>query len=377
VSSSVLRALIVVPSIRELTNLVLFKDQLINQSCEAQIVIIDEGDGALRAVNNKLLHGLNYSYFGPREREDWFKARFKSAWKKLFSVIPERCHAETSFGFLLAYAEEPDIVIELDDDVSPINEHPLINLHARNLYERHGQTIKSDSRWYNTIENLKLNTGQTLFPRGHPYSKECRQTNYLLENRGSECVLNMGLWGGNLDLDALTILYHQGLHGTCEIEGTGVRRRKLIVARGTYFAVCSMDTSFKPKIIPAFYQLYMKHMGIDRFDDIWSGIFVKKVADHLGDNMCLGEPLVIHRKTPRNTLEDLRAELEGIIINETLWKIVDALELQGESYFDAYRSLIEHLRRNLQQFPRFIHKKFMEFQLNKMELWLEVIDQLK
>jgi hypothetical protein len=51
-----------------------------------------------------------------------------------------------------------------------------------------------------------------------------------------------------------------------------------------------MNTSFVSKIIPAFYQLYMKHMGVDRFNDIWSGIFLKKIVDHLGDNISLGTP---------------------------------------------------------------------------------------
>lgn len=54
------------------------------------------------------------------------------------------------------------------------------------------------------------------------------------------------------------------------------KREKVIVGKGTYLAVCSMNTSFTPEIIPAFYQLYMNFMGVDRFDDIWSGIFLKK-----------------------------------------------------------------------------------------------------
>jgi len=32
------------------------------------------------------------------------------------SVISERCHAETSFGFLITYEEEADVTIEMDDD---------------------------------------------------------------------------------------------------------------------------------------------------------------------------------------------------------------------------------------------------------------------
>jgi hypothetical protein len=100
----------------------------------------------------------------------------------------------------------------------------------------------------------------------------------------------MGLWTGHPDLDAITILYHSGLDGKCSINGKYLKREKVVVGGGTYFTLCSMNTSFVSKIIPAFYQLYMKHMGVDRFNDIWSGIFLKKIVDHLGDNISLGTP---------------------------------------------------------------------------------------
>ena len=50
-----------------------------------------------------------------RERREWFKGRFGSAFRRYEGIIPERCHAETSFGFLVAYEEDADVVLELDD----------------------------------------------------------------------------------------------------------------------------------------------------------------------------------------------------------------------------------------------------------------------
>jgi hypothetical protein len=125
------------------------------------------------------------------------------------------------------------------------------------------------------------------------------------------------------DLDALTVLHYGGLDGKCNIHSKNLKREKVVIEKGTYVAICSMNTAFVSKIIPAFYHLYMNHIGIDRFDDIWSGIFLKKIADHLGDNVSLGKPLVYHNKRPRNVFKDLRNELEGMVINETLWRIVE------------------------------------------------------
>jgi hypothetical protein len=138
-----------------------------------------------------------------------------------------------------------------------------------------------------------------------------------------------------------------------------------------------MNMAFRTEIVPSFYQLFMKEFGIDRFDDIWSGIFLKKIADHLGDRVSLGAPIVVHNKRPRNIFKDLRSELEGIVINEDLWRIVDSLDLNGTNYHDCYASLIDSLAIRLDQFREKLHRDFMKLQLKKMRLWLDVVDKIR
>jgi len=65
-------------------------------------------------------------------------------------------------------------------------------------------------------------------------------------------VLNMGLWIENPDLDVVTILYHEGLDGRCRINIKDLKREKVVVDKGTYFAVCNMNTSFVSEIIVLF-----------------------------------------------------------------------------------------------------------------------------
>jgi hypothetical protein len=369
---------IVIASINILSNLYNFKKEIVELKNNVKVVVVDEGDEVVRKKNRKILKSFNYEFYGPRERDQWFKDHFMGSYEKYSSIIPEKCHAETSFGFLIAYEEGADVILELDDDCFHIIGHDLIRGHLDNLLNGEGIIVNSNSKWYNTIENLVLNSNLMVFPRGHPYAPETRVENYTWKKTNNEkCVLNMGLWAGHPDLDALTILYNGGLDGRSGIKSVGLRRDRVIVDRGTYFAICSMNTSFQRKIVPAFYQLYMKVMGIDRFDDIWSGLFIKKIADHLGDNVCLGKPLVYHDKRPRSTFRDLKAELEGMIMNETLWKIVDSLELNGEDYFECYLELAEGIERNIDKFGEKIHKDFISLQLEKMKLWLELINRIQ
>jgi hypothetical protein len=369
---------IVIPSINVLFNLYGFEKEITELKDNVKVIVVDEGDEVIRKKNNEILKNFNYEFYGPKERIQWFKDHFTGNYEKYFSIIPEKCHAETSFGFLIAWEEGAHVILELDDDCFHVSDHELIRGHLDNLINNDGFIVYSNSKWYNTIENLVLNNNFLMFPRGHPYASKARVENYSWEvSKTKKCVLNMGLWVGHPDLDALTILYNGGLDGRGHVKSVGLKRDKIIIGKGTYFAICSMNTSFQRNIIPAFYQLYMKVMGIDRFDDIWSGLFIKKIADHIGDNICLGKPLVYHDKRPRSTFIDLKAELEGMIINEVLWEIVDSLEINGKDYFECYLELANGIEKNIKKFNEKVHRDFISLQVEKMKLWLELIDKIK
>lgn len=361
---------LVVATINPLTNLLDEISELVSTS--TKVIIIDEGDLSIREKNNKILKDVEKRYFGPAERKEWFQKRFGRLYEKYLSLIPKRAHAETSFGFLVAYEEGADFIIELDDDVSVTR---LVEGHRSNLFEESGETVYSSSKWYNTMDLLILNNSNRFFPRGHPYAPETRVEDYKWIPQGGKCVLNMGHWVGNPDFDALTILYNGGLDGKCNIFGKNIKKEKVIVGNGTYFAVCSMNTSFVTKIVPAFYQLYMNIMGIDRFDDIWSGLFLKRIADHLGDRVCLGQPVGFHNKRPRNTFKDLKKELDGMIINEWLWRAVDN-DLSGSTYASAYLSLTDILESKLRGLSDENFRRFLKIQIDKMRLWVELVEAI-
>jgi len=366
---------LVIASVNTLENVKAFEPMLASHDCK--VIVIDEGETTVRKENKKLLSNIIHEYYGPRERTEWFKKRFRNAYKNLLSVVPKRCHAETSFGFLVAYEEKPDIVVEIDDDVFPHEKYALIDTHVQNLQSDKGVTVNCEGKWYNTMENLKLNKNLTLFPRGHPYAESVRNEDYRWKNNGGKCVLNMGLWAGHPDLDAVSILHHGGLNGQCGIKALECKREKIVVEKGGFLAVCSMNTAFLPEIVPAFYQLYNNSMGIDRFDDIWSGTFLKKILDHLGKKICLGAPLVYHRKRPRDTFKDLAKELEGMMINEKLWRLVDEAEIGGATYCEAYNSLTQELEKKVPRtFTEPRHQRFLKLQIKKMKLWLKVTDYL-
>jgi hypothetical protein len=171
---------IVIASINELLNLYQFKNQLSRNDHEIKVIVIDEGDEKLTDRNRKLLEEIDYRFYGPKERASWFQSRFNNNYEKYSSVTPEHCHAETSFGFLVAYEEEADVVIELDDDVFPVRGHNLVKPHLCNLFKGGGIKVSSKCSWYNNVENLVLDgCYYKAFPRGHPHASEVRLRLYV------------------------------------------------------------------------------------------------------------------------------------------------------------------------------------------------------
>lgn len=371
---------VVTASIRKLDNLKLLLQKFNSEyleKCDVRIIVVDEVDDDVRKYNRRIMSAFdNTRFFGIRERSEWFKSHFGSAFRNYEGAIPERCHAETSFGFIVAYEEGADVVIELDDDVAP-NKRCNLGEHLLNLFEDGGVTVSAKGKWYNTMENLILNKKAQVFPRGHPYDSECRQEEYMWVSSTSTSVLNMGLWSGEPDLDALTLIYHSGLDGSCHLKGRSLKREKVIVGKGAYFAICSMNTAFLSKVIPAFYQLYMNQLGVDRFDDIWSGLFLKKIVDYMGENVSLGVPLLTHKKAPRDSFSDLRKEMEGMDLNERLWRVVDDMSLSGNSYLDAYISLTQNLSAAVSLLCKTkAQRDFLELQVEKMQVWARLMDSL-
>jgi hypothetical protein len=228
-------------------------------------------------------------------------------------IIPRRTDCVRSFGYHKAYALDVDMIVTLDDDC-----YPLVD----GFLEKHHGRLYRDAE-----EGAWVSTGEGLLPRGMPYERKAR---------ASECVINHGLWSRVPDFDAVTQLLNARLGQQFEpVEQT--------IPRGKFFPMCGMNLAFKRKMAPAMYFLLMgRDWPFDRFGDIWCGIFAKKICDHLGFAVCSGEPKVDHQRAS-NVWANLRKELPGYEVNETLWQAVDSITLTKETVRDCYKELASKL----------------------------------
>ena len=273
--------------------------------------------------------GVSGAVFDGPAREAWFDEQGVGRYAH---VVPAASHAQTSFGLLYAYERGSEFVVFLDDDTRPLGDRDFFGRHVENL-TREGpvRTVASDERWVNVLYESHDDHG--LYPRGYPYGAMGETVTESEETlAGGEVIASQGLWTNVPDLDAVRILGDGDLQGQAQTrmdpDDYGV---DFLAAPGSYLTVCSMNLAFRREVIPAFYQLPMDDnpWDVGRFDDIWSGLFLKRAADLLGKRILTGEPYCRHDKAPRSTFGDLANEAPGLELNEHVWRVIDRATPEG------------------------------------------------
>lgn len=253
-------------------------------------------------------------------------------------IISRRDSAIRSYGFLVAYRLGADFIFSLDDDCYPV---------AKNYFcDQHIDRLTNTTKWTESILGMKT--------RGIPY----REKGVM-----QKVCLNMGLWRGVPDLDAV-----QSLNASVPTDFEPPDYDRLIPT-GQYFPLCGMNFAFKREIAVL---SYFAPMGEDkpyrRFDDIWFGIILKKICDHLGISISCGHPFVHHRRAS-DPFVNLVKEATGIKANEEFWKIIDMIPLMGDTPKKCLVQIARNLRRQADTYLQTYGKA--------LEVWAGFFDDLR
>jgi len=311
--------------------------------------------------------GVEGEVYDGSRRTEWFESRGLGEYQHL---IPEASHAQTSFGLLYMWDRSFEYGVFIDDDTLPHEDVDFFGTHMANIhYEGAIEQVASDEQWVNVLYQSE----HDLYPRGYPYAAMDEQIETDTAEI-DEVVASQGLWTNVPDLDAVRILMDGDLQGQAQtrttVEDYGT---DFVAAPGQYLTVCSMNLAFRREVIPAFYQLPMddNEWDVGRFDDIWSGLFLKRAADVLGKEIYNGDPLCEHNKAPRSTFSDLTNEVHGLELNEHVWEILDAVGEDADSYAEAFREMSEALADG--DFEDWENGAFLNFCGEYMLDWLDCL----
>lgn len=295
------RVVIVVPSVRE-EHLRQFLAAWREEFAAATVLVVE--DHAERQFDLRDHQNVVHLCWRDIERE-----LGPSAW-----IVPRQTDCVRSFGYYKAWQMQPDMIVTLDDDCLPGPGG------ARGFLAKHWlrlETPGADLAWVSSV-------GGTV-PRGVPY---------YAQRRHRRCVVNHGLWTNVPDYDAATQLLQARTPTPCTLLDQ-------TIPAGSYFPMCGMNLAFRPEVTPAMYFLLMgRNHPVDRFGDIWAGLLVKRICDHLGLAVNSGAPAVEHQRAS-NVFANLRKEAPGMEWNETLWRRVDDARLSATSFVGCYRELAD------------------------------------
>ncbi|WP_415381771.1 alpha-1 4-glucan-protein synthase [Halosimplex sp. TS25] len=315
--------------------------------------------------------GLSGEVFDGTRREQWYRRHGVAEYEH---VVPAASHAETSFGLLYMWAGDYDVGFFIDDDTLPHEEYDFFGRHLDNLaYEGEITEVSSDERWVNVLyQNVD---DHELYPRGYPYSA-MGETVETDATDVDDVVASQGLWTNVPDLDAVRILMDGDLQGQAQTRlSADDYGEDFVAAEGDYLTVCSMNLAFRREVIPAFYQLPMddNEWDVGRFDDIWSGVFLKRACDVLGKQIYNGGPLCEHNKAPRSTFGDLNNEVPGLELNEHVWEIADGVGGDADSFAGVFEAIAGALADGEFDYE---NGEFLNFVGDHMRDWLACLDAL-
>lgn len=231
-------------------------------------------------------------------------------------IIPRQTAACRSFVLYKAYQDGYDYYVSLDDDCYPSGD-------IFSVYET--SFCPQLAPHYNYVDCAAA-FGYKHHVRGYPYG--------IRKQR--EVATQYGVWLKYADYDALTAIENPVK------EEDEIAENVIATPKYSGFTGCIMNVAITNKYLPVMYQLLMgKEVGYDRVEDIWSGLIMKKIADHFGDLVLLnGKARVIHKRAS-NPFVNLDKELPALAKNEILWEQLLKIKLDGDTPLRCYRQIAE------------------------------------
>ena len=307
---------------------------------------------------------FQFTFFDvPRQEE------YLSSHPRLARLLPWNSHQRRNVGLLYALERGHDFIITIDDHNHLIPGHDFIGEHISGLGVSGSQRmVNAPTGWFNCIAMMETNCG-VVFPRGFPLSRRWRGNEWALSEEICRPVVNAGLWTGDPDIDALTRIYFP-------VETRlPLSHESLTLARGCWCPINTQNTALHRRAAPVAFMVVMGYefsgLRISHYCDIWMSWLLRTVVDHMGDAVRYGQPAVHQQRNEDHTFQDLRDELPGMELNETLIAACQSAELTAVTYLDSYRQLARHLELSLADHPR---SSFFRYLTEQMDAWAEAVE---
>lgn len=277
-------------------------------------------------------YGYKVLYYNIEEQ-----LKFLKDFPELSEHLPFNSIQRRNIGLLKAYLLDSEVIITIDDDNFVIEDQDFVGYHSIVGKEKEFISLKSSLGWFNVCQMLEEEKGLPFYFRGFPLSKRWLPNEVKREKKKGKIVVNVGLWLGDPDIDALTrIVLPIKVKQFSEKYAEGIG-----LDIGTWSPFDSQNTALAREVIPA----YFLSPYIGRYDDIWASYILKRIADHLGHYIHFGFPLVRQKRNVHNLWNDFDKERFGMEMSDQFINRLKELRLTGQNYADCFSEITEGLDR--------------------------------
>lgn len=314
--------------------------------------------------------GISAEYFDIPKQEKWLEG-----FAELRNIIPYNSDNRRNIGYLVAAERGAEIIIAVDDDNYVDLSKDYLGAHSVVGKKMDFKAISDKSGWFNVCSIMRFDPGKTVYPRGYPYRKRWKDGDFSSRKVNGRVVINEGLWFEDPDIDSITRL-------TGDVKGKKVLQEQIFLDKDTFSPINTQNTAFHRDILPCLYFVLMggtiNGLVIERYGDIWFGLFAKKIIDHMGDFISFGKPFAIHRRNSHNLLQDLKSEFWAIMFTETLSEFLEGVSLSENTYAKCYIELAEKLEKFMQNQEKISKeaKKYFIDVVSAMKIWVRTCEGL-
>jgi hypothetical protein len=180
----------------------------------------------------------------------------------------------------------------------------------------------------------------------------------------------VGLWLGDPDVDAWVRL-------TLPLEAVQwTEDENFTLAPGTWAPFNSQQTTLARELLPAYF--LNPHAG--RYDDIWSSFIVHRLAEHFGDMVAYGHPIVNHlqKRSLSSLWRDLDDERMGALLTDEFVRMLRCTQLTAGSYAEAYIQLADVLDEQINAHTGLteIQSDFLREYVRGMRIWIQTMRRI-
>lgn len=305
--------------------------------------------------------GISVRYYDSKAQDEYLEKKYP----ELQKFLPWNCIQRRNVALLMAYEQGSEMIVTIDDD-NYIAQENYLGGHGRLGEISDFPAVSTETGWFNICSYLIDAQQRKFYPRGYPIQERFKEIPYKKMQKKGKIVVNGGFWLGDPDIDAVTRL-------AAPIDVTHyTEKENFALDIGTWAPFNSQNTALHRDCIPA----YFLCSDIGRFDDIWASYVVKRVADHLGDYITFGFPLVKQDRNPHDLWIDADHERLGLQLSDIFCQWLREIPLTAENYYDCTIELMAGLKEKLDNHTLiYAHRSYFNQFIDGYNIWLKTIQK--